>query len=459
MLGGEKKGKPRNILKSVGGPLVALVLIVGAIVAWQAGLFSGDSPKKPPTTEGGASGDAKPSTGDAASAAGGTSGASSAGTPDPERFSGGTVTGTIDLADARAPYEIAETVRLAAGATLRIGPGVKLEAAQGAGEVEVRLTGGDLVMEGSAAQPAAVSIAVKVSGAKGGLAAKHAVFAGPVSVEGSVACRAENATFLRGLRLAAKGGAGTAEWKFTHCDLRPLDGKSGACLDVDVTAPSSRHKIFISKSNMKGGVKGSVGWSGRLDLGGNHWSIPTEDALDELKANGRVVLEPARSEAVAGAGASADAARYALPAGGEGILVNKDAGFEIAVPQGWRPAGKSMLLAPRSYRHSTKIQVERRLGIKDPSKLPRLLTVDLRKSRARNIDAGRPAKLEVAGIEGLTYSCSFEIGAEKWVRRFAIVAAGGHVLTITLSARAADAKELNGAFDEAVSGFRIIGRK
>ncbi len=467
MLGGEEEGKSHSVLRSIGGPAAALVLIVGVIVAWRAGVFSGDSSGKPGAAgsaasgnaTAGAAGDAKPPSGDAASAVGGTSDASAAGTPERGRFSGGTVTGTVELADARAPYEIAETVRLAAGATLRVGPGVALKSARGADEVEVRLTGGDLVIEGSAAKPAAMSIAVKVSGARGGLAAKYTVFAGPVSVEGSVACRVENATFLRGLRLAAKGGSGTAEWRFEQCDLHPLDGRSGACLDVDVAAPSGRHKIFISKSNMKGGLKGTVGWSSRLDLGSNHWSIPTEDALNELKANGRVVLEPARSEAVAGAGASADGASYALPAGGGRTLVNKDMGFEIAVPEGWRPAGKSMLLAPKSYRHSTKIQIERRLGVKDPAKLPDFLAINLRKSRARNINAGRPAKLEVAGVEGLSFRCSFEIGAEKWVRRAAIVPAGGHILTIMLSARAGDAEELTGAFDEAVKSFRILGGK
>lgn len=462
MLGGEDRRIGRAILRSVGGPVAALAVIVGLVIAWQRGMFSKTPPGETPAATGVTTGvttdvttdDAKTPTGVAAPPEEATPPAST-----PDRFSGGTVLGTVDLADAGAPYDIARTVRVPAGSTLRIGPGVALRAARGVEGVELRAAGGDVVIEGSREKPVVVSIPVVVSGAKGGLSAKHAVFAGAVSVEGSGACRAEHATFLRGLGLAAKGGLETAEWRFVRCDLRPLDGKAGACLDVDIAAPSDRHKVSVTESNIRGGVKGTIGWSSRLDLGGNHWSVPPESALMGLKANGRLLLEPARSEAVAGAGASVEAVEVAmmLPAGKRRVLVNTGMGFEIAVPEGWRPAGKSMLIAPKSYRHSTKIQIEKRSGVKDAARMSDLLVTDVRRSKARNIFAGKPKKLGVAGVEGLSFECSFEIGSTRWTRRFVIVPARGHILTITLSARDEDAEALSAAFDEAVRGFRFIG--
>jgi hypothetical protein len=454
MFGGPERRTARDILRSVGGPAIALAIVVGLVIAWRSGVFS-----KAPAATGDRKRDAKVTTGDAAPPAGkGTDGsaqdASAAG-----RFPGGTVSGEVDLTDARAPYDIAETVRVPAGATLRIGPGAALRAAEGAEDVDIRAAGGDLVIEGSPGKPAVVSLPVKVYGAGGGLSAKHVVFAGGVSVEGEVACRAERATFMRGLKLVAKGGDGKAEWKFVKCDVRQSDGKAGACLEVEIAAPSDRHKVSITESNLRGGVKGTVGWSSRLDLGGNHWSAPLEDAIGELKADGRLLMEPARSDPVAGAGASADAVDSALPAGERRLLVNRDIGFEIVVPEGWRPAGKTMLLAPKSYGHSTKIQVQRRLGVKKAAHMPKILSLDVRKSKARNITTERPAKLQVAGVEGLSFACAFEIGSERWVRRFAIVPAGACVVTIALSARANDAEELAGAFDAAVRSFRFVGSR
>jgi hypothetical protein len=454
MFGGPERRTARDILRSVGGPAVALAIVVGLVIAWRSGVFS-----KAPAATGDRKGDAKVTTGDAAPPAGKGTNGSAQGSSAAGRFSGGAVSGEVDLADSRAPYDIGETVRVPAGATLRIGPGAALRAAEGAEDVDIRSAGGDLVIEGSPEKPVVVSLPVKVYGARGGLSAKHAVFAGGVSVEGEVACRAERATFMRGLKLVAKGGDGKTEWKFVKCDIRPSDGKAGACLEVDIAAPSDRHKVSITESNLRGGVKGTVGWSSRLDLGGNHWSAPLEDAIGELKADGRLLMEPARSDPVAGAGASADAVDSALPAGERRILVNRDIGFEIAIPEGWRTAGKSMLLAPKSYGHSTKIQVQRRLGVKKAAHMPKLLIVDVRKSKARNVTTGKPAKLQVAGVEGLSFACTFEIGSVTWARRYAIVPAGACVVTITLSARADDAEELAGAFDAAVKNFRFIGSK
>ncbi len=441
---GDEPSRFFDYVRSFAGPALAIAIVAGLVIAWKYGMFSKAPPEKAPPRKAPV----------AAAPAPAQEGPGTAPPVESPRF-GGTVSGSVDLADTSAPYEITETVRVPAGATLRIGPGVILK---GARLVDLRTTGGDLVMEGSARSPVVVSMPLVVSGMSGGLTAKHCVFEAEVFVKGSAACRVEQASFTRGLKLEAKEAPRATEWAFVRCEFHPLDGKADACLEVDIGAPAARHKVSVRESNIRSGVKGKIGWSSRLDLGGNHWSVSTEKAVNDLKADGSLLTEPVLSEAVPGAGASHVAVTVGSAAPGvkRNSLVNKEHGFEIAVPEGWRAAGSSMLLAPKSYRHSTKIQIMRCGGVKTPSDVPRVLGLEIRRSSAKNVKSWPAVKLDAPGVEGLSFLCTFDAGNEAWARKSAIIDTPKGIFAITLSARGADLDALDGALDAAVRSFRTI---
>jgi len=262
-------------------------------------------------------------------------------------------------------------------------------------------------------------------------------------------------------------GQGKAIWQFTRCEVHPAGGVGGVCLDVHLTDARSQVEASITVSNVLGTVSGEVGAGNVLHLTRNYWTVPFEAATRGIAPGRAVRLEPFDPLVVEGAGADGKVTiRQLLVRAGvvgeeelAGVLASARLGFEVGLPEGWRPTGDTSAAAPEKYPRA-RIQIERRGGERLLVRLRLALVEELRRMGTKQLVAteGEVVMLD-DDREALAFSVMFAADEETWGRQYVMIRSGENTFVLTLSARAQDFKALSGVVTDMARDIRIVGEK
>jgi hypothetical protein len=324
------------------------------------------------------------------------------------------------------------------------------------------------VIRGSPESPAVVALPLTCAGGKSALSAERAIFAWPVKIDGAKSCRVERSSFLAGLELAAarpeeEAAGERIRWLFELCEFRaPRAGE--AALKLSVEAPEDLLELAVVRCNIRGPVTGSVAWGGRADLSRNHWARPVSEMLSGLDADGTVELEPAQAEALAEAGAGVpvreliERAGLRMPEERGDVYTSARGGYELVVPEGWRPAGTGMLLAPPPHTPATRMTIRTRTGPFTPELARRGATAELRRAGASELKVADREPLDFGEVKADCFRLDYRAGLESWARRVAVWRRAGTSFVLTLNAPAEDIDALAPAFETVARSLRPAGK-